>query len=131
MAMVTQLDHNDVTGRHTNLSNQVYLYAFDSLPLQRGGQFGPITVAFEAWGQLNAEGDNAVLITHALTGNSHAHDIERPDNTKVAWWNPLIGPGRFFDTSRYFIICSNILGSCYGTTGPSSIEPTTGQSYGM
>ena len=129
--MVTQLDHEDVTSTRTNLSNQVHQYTFDVLPLQRGGQLGPITVAYETWGKLNANGDNAVLITHALTGNSHAHDTEKPDDTKVAWWNPLIGPGRFFDTSRYFVICSNVLGGCYGTTGPSSIDPDTGQTYGM
>jgi homoserine O-acetyltransferase/O-succinyltransferase len=131
MAMVTQLDHEDVTSMRTNLSNQVHIYTFDSLPLQRGGQLGPVTVAYETWGKLNAEGNNAVLITHALTGSSHAHDTDSPDDTKVAWWNPLIGPGRFFDTSRYFVICSNVLGSCYGTTGPSSIDPNTGQPYGM
>src|SRR5256884_2657980 len=129
--MVTQLDHEDVTSMRINLSNQVHMYTFDSLLLQRGGQFGPVTVAYETWGKLNAEGDNAILITHALTGSSHAHDAERPDDTKVAWWNPLIGPGRFFDTSRYFVICSNILGSCYGSTGPSSIDPNTGRPYGM
>ena len=129
--MVTQLDHEDVTSTRTNFSNQVHLYTFDSLPLQRGGQFGPVTVAYETWGKLNAEGNNAVLITHALTGSPHAHDAESPDDTKVAWWNPLIGPGRFFDTSRYFVICSNVLGSCYGSTGPSSIDPNTGQPYGM
>jgi homoserine O-acetyltransferase len=129
--MVTQLDHEDVITKPSNLSNQVHLYTFDALPLQRGGQFGPITVAYETWGKLNAEGDNAVLITHALTGSSHAHDAESHDDTKVAWWNPLIGPGRFFDTSRYFVICSNVLGSCYGSTGPSSIDPNTGQTYGM
>jgi len=128
---VTQLDHEDVTSMRTNLSNQVNIYTFDSLPLQRGGQLGPVTVAYETWGKLNAEGNNAVLITHALTGSSHAHDTESPDDTKVAWWNPLIGPGRFFDTSRYFVICSNVLGSCYGTTGPSSIDPNTGQPYSM
>jgi len=129
--MVTQLDHTDVTSRRSNLSNSVHQYTFDSLSLQRGGKFGPITVAYETWGKLNAGGDNAVLITHALSGNSHAHDSEKPDDTKVAWWNPLIGPGRFFDTSRYFVICSNVLGSCYGTTGPSSPDPNTGQTYGM
>ena len=129
--MVTQLDHADVTSKRSNLSNQVHQYTFDALSLQHGGQFGPITVAYETWGKLNADGNNAVLITHALTGNSHAHDTEKPDDTKVAWWNPLIGPGRFFDTSRYFVICSNVLGSCYGTTGPSSIDPNTGQTYGM
>src|SRR5207247_4487266 len=131
VTMVTQLDHEDVTSTRANHSNQVRLYTFDALPLQRGGQLRPITVAYETWGKLNAEGDNAVLITHALTGSSHAHEAESPDDTKVAWWNPLIGPGRFFDTTRYFVICSNVLGSCYGTTGPSSIDPNTGQTYGM
>src|SRR5256885_2203642 len=106
-------------------------YTFDSLPLQYGGQLGPVTLAYETWGTLNAEGDNAILITHALTGNSHAHDAERPNDTKIAWWNPLIGPGRPFDTSRYFVICSNILGGCYGSTGPSSIDPRTGDRSGM
>jgi homoserine O-acetyltransferase len=109
----------------------VYTYTFDRLPLQRGGQLGPVTLAYETWGTLNAEGNNAILITHALTGSSHAHDVERPDDAKVAWWNPLIGPGRPFDTSRYFVICSNILGSCYGSTGPSSLNPRTGRPYGM
>ncbi len=106
-------------------------YTFDSLPLQYGSELGPVTLAYETWGTLNVEGNNAILITHALTGNSHAHDAERPDDTKIAWWNPLIGPGRPFDTSRYFVICSNILGGCYGSTGPSSIDPRTGCRYGM
>jgi len=106
-------------------------YTFDALILQHGGQFGPVTLAYETWGTLNAKRDNAILITHALTGSAHAHDIEQPDAPKVAWWNPLIGPGRPFDTSRYFVICSNILGSCYGSTGPSSLNPHTGQPYGM
>ena len=129
--MVTQLEHADVTSARITRSNRVHQYTFDTLPLQRGGQFGPITVAYETWGKLNAAGDNAILITHALTGNSHAHDPENPDDTKIAWWNPLIGPGRFFDTSRYFVICSNILGGCYGTTGPSSINPISGQTYAI
>src|ERR1700737_3086779 len=80
---------------------------FDHLSLQRGGQIGPVTLAYETWGTLNAERNNAILITHALTGNSHAHDAEQPDDTKIAWWNPLIGPGRPIDTLRYFVICSN------------------------
>jgi homoserine O-acetyltransferase len=106
-------------------------YTFDSLPLQYGGWLGPVTLAYETWGTLNAAGDNAILITHALTGNSHAHDAERPDDTKIAWWNPLIGPGRPLDTSRYFVICSNVLGGCYGSTGPSSVNQRTGRRYGM
>ncbi len=112
--MVTQLEHTVVAGTRPKTVNQVF--TFDSLPLQRGGHIAPVTVAYETWGKLNAAGDNAVLITHALTGSSHAHDTENPGDPKAAWWNPLIGLGRFFDTSRYYVICSNILGGCYGTT---------------
>jgi homoserine O-acetyltransferase len=110
---------------------KVQTYTFDVLPLQRGGQLEPVTLAYETWGTLNAQADNAILITHALTGNSHAHDAVCPGDPKVAWWNPLIGPGRFFDTSRYFVICSNVLGGCAGSTGPVSIDPGTGCPYGM
>src|SRR5579872_1314981 len=106
-------------------------YTFESLPLQRGGSLGPVTIAYETWGTLNAARDNAILITHALTGNAHAHDPEHPGDPKAAWWNPLIGEGRPFDTSRYFVMCSNILGGCYGSTGPSSLNPHMGQRYGM
>ncbi|MGI9058496.1 MAG: homoserine O-acetyltransferase MetX [Ktedonobacteraceae bacterium] len=106
-------------------------FTFASLPLQYGGQLGPVTLAYETWGTLNAEGTNAILITHALTGNAHAHDAEHPDDPKAAWWNPLIGPGRPFDTTRYFVICSNVLGGCYGSTGPAALDPETGRSYGM
>lgn len=111
--------------------NQVQTYTFDRLPLQRGGVFGPVTLAYETWGKLNARGDNAILITHALTGNTHAHDPELPEDCKGAWWNPLIGPGRFFDTTRYFVICSNVLGGCAGSTGPASNDPRIGRNYGM
>jgi homoserine O-acetyltransferase len=131
IAMVVQLERSIEVQTQMAGNNQVYTYSFDHLPLQRGGVFGPVTLAYETWGTLNAEGDNAILITHALTGSSHAHDSEQPDNTKIAWWNPLIGPGRFFDTSRYYVICSNILGGCYGSTGPSSLDPRTGRPYGM
>ncbi|MBV9259342.1 MAG: homoserine O-acetyltransferase [Ktedonobacteraceae bacterium] len=127
----TQLDTlNARHSQHTPI-NQTFTYTFDSLPLQSGARLGPVTLAYETWGSLNAEGNNAVLITHALTGNAHAHDVEHPDDPKAAWWNPLIGPGRLFDTSRYFVICSNVLGGCYGSTGPSSRNPATGKSYGM
>jgi homoserine O-acetyltransferase len=129
--MVTHVEHNVVTDTQITPAQGLRTFTFETLPLQLGGQLGPVTVAYETWGSLNAAADNAVLIAHALTGSSHAHDAERPDDTKVAWWNPLIGPGRFFDTSRYFVICSNILGGCYGSTGPSSIDPDTGRPYGI
>jgi homoserine O-acetyltransferase len=129
--MVAHIEHKVGGNVPVASTSQLFKYTFDSLPLQRGGQLGPVTLAYETWGTLNAEGDNAILITHALTGNAHAHDVEHPDDTRAAWWNPLIGPGRSFDTSRYFVICSNIVGSCYGSTGPSSIDAGTGRSYGM
>lgn len=106
-------------------------WTFDALPLQLGGSFGPVTLAYETWGTLNSSGDNAILLTHALTGNAHAHDTEHPDDPRAAWWNPLIGPGKPFDTERYFIICSNVLGGCYGSSGPASLDPRTGNTYGL
>lgn len=104
---------------------------FDSLPLELGGELGPVTLAYETWGTLNVKADNAILITHALTASAHAHDENDPHNPKAAWWNLLIGPNRPFDTNQYFVICSNVLGSCYGSTGPSSVNPQTGKHYGL
>ena len=137
--MVTQRQEPSVYGKHKAAAHESAQetwsasnsFTFDALQLQHGGQLGPITLAYETWGTLNAEGTNAILITHALTGDAHAHDVEQPDFSKVAWWNPLIGPGRSFDTLRYFVICSNVLGGCYGSTGPSSLNPATGRPYGM
>jgi homoserine O-acetyltransferase len=130
--MVVQMERSTgVRTRPQTSTGQVQTYTFNHLPLQRGGVFGPVTLAYETWGTLNAEGDNAILITHALTGNTHAHDADYPDDTKRAWWNPLIGPGRFFDTSRYYVICSNVVGGCSGSTGPTSVDPYTGRRYGM
>ena len=123
----TSVNSVQVSGEQQNRGS----FTFASLSLQYGGQLGPVTLAYETWGTLNAEGTNAILITHALTGDAHAHDVEQPDNAKAAWWNPLIGLDRPFDTSRYFVICSNVLGGCYGSTGPSSLNPATGQPFGM
>jgi len=99
--------------------------------LTSGERLGPIDVAYETYGQLNAAGDNAILICHALTGSAHAAGGYSETFRSEGWWDPLIGPGKPFDTDRYFVICSNMLGSCYGTTGPASINPATGQPYGM
>ncbi len=103
--------------------------ALSSLPLDDGSVLAPVTITYETWGRLNATGDNAILVCHALTGDAHARDEQKPDDPRAGWWNPLIGPGRVFDTSRFFVICSNILGSCYGSTGPTSPHPDDGQPY--
>jgi homoserine O-acetyltransferase len=102
----------------------------DEFVLESGERLGPITVAYETCGELNRAKNNAILICHALTGDSHAAGVYGPSDARLGWWDPLIGPGRPFDTDRYFVICSNVLGGCQGTTGPASINPATGHPYG-
>jgi homoserine O-acetyltransferase len=93
------------------------------LQLELGGSLGPLTVAYEAWGEPTAARDNAVLIEHALTGDSHASGPVGPGHVTPGWWDPLIGPGRAIDTDRWWAICPNTLGGCKGTTGPGSTAP--------
>lgn len=107
----------------------VELFA-DGLQLDSGISFGPVTVAYETYGRLNERGDNAVLICHALSGGAHAAGYLEGQN-KPGWWDVMIGPGKGFDTDRHFVICANVLGSCYGTTGPASVNPGTGRPFGM
>lgn len=92
---------------------------------------GPITVAYETYGELNESRDNVILIEHALTASAHAAGKHREDDKSPGWWDVMIGPGKAFDTDKYFVICSNILGSCYGTTGPASMDPENGKPYGL
>ena len=102
----------------------------DPLHLQLGGVLPQVAVAFEEYGERNAAGDNTVLVCHALTGSAHA--AGRNDREEVpGWWDPLIGPGKAIDTERYHVVCANVLGGCYGTTGPSSLDPKTGHKYAM
>lgn len=99
------------------------------LILKQGGSLKEVTVAYETYGTLSPAADNVVLVVHALTGDSHAaaHD---PYDEK-GWWEPLIGSGRTIDTDRFYVICANVLGGCQGTTGPASLDPSTGKAYGM
>jgi homoserine O-acetyltransferase/O-succinyltransferase len=101
----------------------------DPLLLTAGGELNEVTVAYETYGTLSPEKDNAILVAHALTGDSHpaAHN----EQDEEGWWDLLVGPGRPLDSNRFFIICSNVLGGCQGTTGPASPDPATGQPYGM
>lgn len=100
------------------------------LKLKSGESLGPITMAYETYGRLNSDKSNAILICHALSGDAHAAGFHKGDK-KPGWWDILIGPGKAFDTNQYFVICSNVLGGCRGTTGPSSINPKTGAPYGL
>jgi homoserine O-acetyltransferase len=101
------------------------------LELDCGKTLAPIDVAYETYGQLNDARDNAVLICHALSGNAHVAGWNSSDDRKPGWWDNMVGPGKGIDTNKYFVICSNFLGGCSGTTGPCSINPATGQPYGL
>jgi len=108
-----------------------YVTFKDDFFFESGRVLSPVTVAYETYGELNENKDNAILICHALTGSAHAAGFNRSDEQKPGWWNDMIGPGKAFDTDKYFVISSNFLGSCFGTTGPSSVEPHSGKRYGL
>ena len=101
------------------------------LPLRCGKKIGPVTIAYETYGSLNEKKNNAVLITHALSGTAHAAGYHSIHDRYPGWWDLYIGPGKPFDTNRYFIICSNVIGGCNGSTGPSSKNPATCRPYGL
>jgi homoserine O-acetyltransferase/O-succinyltransferase len=114
-----------ITNEKTN-PTQTYAFAHspDELTLELGEKLGPITLAYETYGKLNAEKSNAILVVHALTGDAH---VAGPGG----WWENLIGEGKGINTEKYFVICCNVIGGCKGSTGPSSINPETGKPYGL
>ncbi|MFA7705644.1 MAG: homoserine O-acetyltransferase [Candidatus Omnitrophota bacterium] len=105
-------------------------FTFDSLKLENGERFGPVTLAYETYGILNKDKSNAILITHALSGDAHAAGVHEGEDDP-GWWDDFVGPAKAFDTDKYFVICSNILGGCKGSTGPSSINPETAKAYAL
>ncbi len=120
-----------------NIETQFFKY--DALPLSCGDTLSPITLAYETHGTLNEAGDNAILVFHALTGSHHVAGLTPtvPDvgdrwnaACQTGWWDDFVGPGKAIDTDRFFVVCANYLGGCYGSTGPSSIDPETDKPYG-
>src|ERR1700686_1842842 len=103
---------------------------FDGISLDSGATLTPVEVAYQTYGKLDADPSTPILITHAFTGDAHAAGISH-ENGKPGWWDNMIGPGKAFDTDRYFVICSNVLGGCRGTTGPASVNPAAGCPYAM
>jgi homoserine O-acetyltransferase len=101
------------------------------LRLQSGATLSPITLAYETYGTLNADRSNTILICHALSGDAHVAGRHAPQDRKAGWWDEAVGPGKAFDTDRYFVVCSNVIGGCSGSTGPSSVNPATGKPYGL
>jgi homoserine O-acetyltransferase len=105
---------------------------FDTeLRLESGRILGPITIAYETYGELNGDRSNVILVTHAWTGSAHLAGRHSADEQKPGWWNEIVGPGKLLDTDRYFVICSNVIGSCFGSTGPASMNPKTGKRYAL
>ncbi|KAK2735724.1 hypothetical protein FQN55_002007 [Onygenales sp. PD_40] len=109
------------TGNHESFTSH------DLLLLDWGGVLPEFTIAYETWGTLNATKSNAILLHTGLSASSHAHST--PANPKPGWWERFIGPGAPLDTNKYFVICTNVIGGCYGSTGPSSIDPSDGKRY--
>jgi homoserine O-acetyltransferase len=102
----------------------------NELILKSGAKLGPITIAYETYGKLNEDKSNAIMVYHTLTSDAHAAGWHKGAK-KPGWWDPMIGPGKPFDTNKYFVICPNVIGSCMGSTGPSSINPKTNKRYGL
>ncbi len=98
---------------------------------ESGQSLPGFTLRYETYGRLNAARDNAVVISHALSGDHHCAGIHSLNDKKPGWWNNLIGPGKAVDTSRHFVVCANVLGGCVGSSGPSSLNPATGRAFGM
>src|SRR5579863_4950348 len=103
---------------------------FAALPLDCGVTLLNVEVAYETYGTLNSDRSNSILVLHAFSGDAHAAGVSR-ETGQPGWWSEMIGPGLAFDTDRYFVISGNVLGGCRGTTGPGSVDPSTGERYCM
>ena len=101
----------------------------DPMILESGHTLGPVDIVYETYGEPNEDRSNAILILHALSGDAHVAGYHHPNDKRTGWWDEMIGPGKGFDTRKYWVICSNIIGGCKGTTGPSSINPQSGKPY--
>ncbi len=99
--------------------------------LDSGKDFGPVTVRYETYGKLNSARTNAILVLHAFSGDAHVAGLHAPEDRHRGWWDSMVGPGKAFDTNRYYVVCSNVLGGCQGTTGPGSTNPETNEPYAL
>ena len=130
--MTSSAAPNDLRLREVDApqSAVVHFGADRPLKMDAGVDLTPFTVAYQTYGTLNADKSNAVLICHALTGDQHVANVH-PLTGKPGWWETMVGPGKPINTDRYFVICSNVIGGCMGTTGPASVNPETGRPWGL
>lgn len=131
-------DHPQSVG-YTTPQKEYFFTQGPPLQLEAGGVLGPVEIEYETYGQLSPSRDNAIFICHALTGDAHAAGWDTQTDgplrgyrqSKPGWWDEVVGPGKPIDTRKFFVICANVVGSCYGSTGPMSINPATGRHYGL
>lgn len=125
---------SDFTENYNLVEPQDFLFGEteeDALELDCGKKLYSVNIRYETYGKLLPDGSNAVLILHALTGDAHVSGRHSPDDPKPGWWDVMIGPGKYLDTNKYFVVCSNVIGGCAGSTGPRSVNPKTGKLYNM
>ena len=114
------------------VERQYFTFAQDEpMRLESGESLGPVRIAYETYGQLNDDRTNAILIVHALSGDAHVAGYHGSDDQGPGWWDTCVGPGKAFDTNKFFVICSNVIGGCQGSTGPKSVNPQTGKPFGL
>lgn len=131
---MSEYTENDIHGISSGIVEKQFhttAHPPDEILLECGARLGPITIAYETFGTLNAHKSNAVLILHALSGDSHVAGYYTEKDEKPGWWDSMVGPGKGIDTDKYFVICSNIIGSCMGSTGPNTPNPKTARPYGL
>jgi homoserine O-acetyltransferase/O-succinyltransferase len=129
---ITISEDSKLGGEHSVGLVETHTWTCDEpLELDCGQSLAPLTLAYETYGALSPQRDNAILILHALSGDAHVAGYHTPDDRKPGWWDITVGPGKAFDTTQYQVICSNIIGGCKGSTGPSSLNPRTGRPYAL
>jgi len=130
MSEYIEHDKNNISAGLVEKKYYTFADSPKQMVLESGSKLGPLTIAYETCGTLNPDKSNAILILHALSGDSHMAGYYSEDDARPGWWDIMIGPGKGIDTNKYFVICSNIIGSCMGSTGPSSVNPESGETYG-
>ena len=126
-------EHNQNNVSVGLVEKKIYTFAEPphEMPLENGAKLGPITIAYETYGKMDRDRRNIILILHALSGDSHVAGYYAEDETKPGWWDIMVGPGKGIDTNKYFVVCSNVIGGCMGSTGPASSNPKTRKPYGL
>ncbi len=131
MSEYIEHDKNNVTVGLVEKKFFTFAEPPNEMILESGARLGPVTIAYETCGELNQDKSNAILICHALSGDSHVAGYYKEDDQQPGWWDIMVGPGKGIDTDKYFVICSNILGSCKGSTGPCIYNPKTVEPFGL